>query len=55
MGFWTGVGLGIGLMLIAVALTFGFGMLLWRMWWDSELGHAWIEDWRETVNRWRRK
>lgn len=53
--FWVGVLIGAGLMLVAVALTLGLGMVLWRATLDSELGHAWREDWQETLRRWRRK
>lgn len=52
MGFWAGVALGAGLMLVAVALTLGVGLVLYRMLMDSALGHAWREDWKETMRRW---
>ena len=54
MFFW-GVLVGAGLMLLAVALTLGVGMVLYRKWLDSEMGHAWSEDWQETLRRWRKE
>ena len=51
---YAGLFLGIGLALLALALTLGVGMVAWRLFWDGELGHAWIEDWKETLERWRR-
>lgn len=55
MGFWGGFALGVCLILLAVALTLGAGLVMWRAFWDSRFGHAWIDDWQETVRRWRRR
>ena len=51
---YAGLLVGAALVVIAIALTLGAGMLAWRLWWDSELGHAWLDDWRQTLERWRR-
>lgn len=53
MGFWTGLALGACLVLVAIALLLGLGMVWWRLFWDGTLGHAWREEWGETVRRWR--
>ena len=51
--FWA-VLLGVGLTLLAIALMLGLGLIAWRWWWDSAMGHVWIEDWKETMKRWRK-
>lgn len=53
MGFYAGVLVGLALALLAVALTLGVGLVMWRAFWDGRLGHLWIEDWNETLRRWR--
>lgn len=50
--FWTGLVVGVGLALLAVALTLGIGMIAYRAFMDSTLGHAWRDDWEQTMKRW---
>ena len=50
--FWTGLVVGVGLALLAVALTLGVGMIAYRAFMDSTLGHAWRDDWEQTMKRW---
>lgn len=50
---WFALLVGVGLAVVLVGLILGAGMVAWRMTLDSGLGHAWRDDLRATVERWR--
>lgn len=50
---WVALLIGLGLSVVLTGLVLGVGMILWHMTLDSELGHAWRDDWRMTLDRWR--
>lgn len=53
MTLWQAALLSVGLLVVLVLCLCGAAYVWWRMAMDSKLGHAWAEDWKEFVKRWR--